>query len=135
MVLDKQTPDPYHLELATGNWQLATGMVLLKKGPRHDAGADVLGFHLASSIWSCNVAEDAEVMGSESYLQLGDHADWRQDPDYNPRLKAPLAKAYASVQQAPEHVLSFREAGYQVLALRDALMCAPQRMNVCYILA
>src|SRR5262249_9480482 len=33
------------------------------------------------------------------------------------------------------HVLSFREAGYQVLALRDALMCAPQRMNVCYILA
>ena len=56
-------------------------------------------------------------------------------PRYNSDLKGPLTAAYAIVQQAPDNTLSFREAGYKVIAYRDVPMCAPQRMNVCYILA
>ncbi len=74
-------------------------------------------------------------MGSNSALHLADHSDWWQDPDYNPNLKARLTKAYVAIQKAPESVLGFREAGYEVLAYRDEPMCARQRMNVCYILA
>lgn len=74
-------------------------------------------------------------MGNDSALHLADHPNWWQDPDYNPELKEPLTRAYAAVQQAPDNLLSFREAGYQVIAFRDAPMCARQRMNVCYLLA
>lgn len=75
------------------------------------------------------------MKGSDSDLHLADHPDWRQDSDYNAELKVPLAKAYSIIQQAPENVRSFREAGYQVIVFRDAPMCIRQRMNVCYILA
>src|SRR5690348_7600683 len=74
-------------------------------------------------------------MGSNSALHLADHSDWWQEPGYNSDLKAPLTKAYMAIQQAPEHVLGYREAGYQVVAYRDEPMCTSQRMNVCYILA
>jgi tetratricopeptide (TPR) repeat protein len=68
-------------------------------------------------------------------LHRSDHTQWSREPDYNPDLPAPLAAAYACIKQAPDRVAGFREAGYQVVALRDQPMCAQQRMNVCYILA
>jgi tetratricopeptide (TPR) repeat protein len=82
-----------------------------------------------------DVGEDSNVMGNSSDLHLADQPDWWQDPNYNSELKVPLTRAYAIVQQAPADMLSFREAGYQVIAYCDVPMCDRQRMNVYYILA
>lgn len=73
-------------------------------------------------------------MENVSALHRADHPDWWQNPGYNPGVKAPLANAYATIQQAPDRIAGFRDAGYQAIVLRDVPMCSCQRMNVCYIL-
>lgn len=74
-------------------------------------------------------------MDTESDLHRTDHPKWQHEPDYNPEAQTPLATAYAIIKQARDRVSGFREAGYQVILLRDMPMCAQQRMNAWYILA
>jgi hypothetical protein len=71
---------------------------------------------------------------NSTHLHRADHPAWRQEPDYNPEVTTGLAAAYAAIQHAPDRIASFREAGYQVLALVDRPMCPQQRMNACYVL-
>jgi hypothetical protein len=71
---------------------------------------------------------------TESHLHCADHPTWREEPDYSPAVTRQLMMAYATIQQVPDRVASFREAGYQVITLRERAMCQQQRMNVCYLL-
>jgi tetratricopeptide (TPR) repeat protein len=80
-------------------------------------------------------AMGADTTGTETDLHCADHPHWGQEPDYNPDVKASLGAAYAFIKRAPDRIAGFREAGYQVAALRGSPMCSQQRMNACYILA
>jgi tetratricopeptide (TPR) repeat protein len=73
-------------------------------------------------------------MSSSSHLHRADHPAWHQEPDFNPNVTTRLAAAYVAIQQGPDRIASFREAGYQLVALGDLPMCRQQRMNVCYLL-
>ncbi len=74
-------------------------------------------------------------MSTQSDLHRTDHPKWQDEPDYNPEAKTPLAVAYGIIKQAHDRISGFREAGYQIILLRDMPMCAQQRMNAWYILA
>jgi tetratricopeptide (TPR) repeat protein len=50
-------------------------------------------------------------------------------------VTAALTSAYATIQRVPDRIASFREAGYQVVALNDRQMSPQQHLNVCYLLA
>jgi tetratricopeptide (TPR) repeat protein len=78
--------------------------------------------------------EHLPVMSSQCHLHRIDHPAWREEPDYNPDVTPRLAAAYATIQQVPDRIASFRDAGYQIIALGDLPMCRQQRMNVCYLL-
>jgi tetratricopeptide (TPR) repeat protein len=69
-----------------------------------------------------------------SHLHRADHPVWRQEPDYDPEVSLRLAAAYVTIQEAPNRVASFREAGYQVIGLRDLPMCQQQHLNVSYLM-
>jgi tetratricopeptide (TPR) repeat protein len=73
-------------------------------------------------------------MSSSSHLHRSDHPAWHQEPEYNPTVTTRLAAAYAAIQRVPDRIASFREAGYQVIALGDLPMCRQQRMNIYYLL-